>query len=1052
MTSSPTLHPLRITTFGGFSAEVGGTPIKPFISRKVDALLVYLACTRREHPREALGAMLWDDLTQERTMGNLRTALSDLQKQLGPYLAISRYTVGIDPAAPVWVDYGSVVQALNQADRTVALHETLSAVSADQLKDALLLYTGDFLRGFAIKSARGFEGWYLLEAERIRGHVIEAYGRLTDYAIAKRLYKQGIESAMRALQIDPLWEPAHRALIKLLALTGQRSQALAQYETCVKLLDEELGLEPDAQTEEVMEQIASGELAPQEEASSLGPIALPDLPFVARPALQQRLDSLLARPDVRVVSLVGPGGSGKTRLALDSAARLSDQFPDGAAVVALDHVQDAGGTIAAIVGTLRLSTSELPLERRLIEHLYGRELLLIFDTAEQVVGIADLVERLVTAARSIKVLVTSQTRLNIKAEHVIAVDGLEAPDEAAAAASDYPAVRLFALTVERLSGHVDLSEELNDVIELCRVVEGNPLAIELAAAWTRLMPTAQILDEIRRSGDFLTYTGTDVPERQRSMRAVFEWTWQHLDERDRRAATKLAVFNGDFWLDTAVAVTGEPALVLTSLADRSLMSVRGGRCHVHPLLRGFLAEKLAADPEIYEQAVEALCDEMVNWCHEIVPQLANYAANDSLAEFVQDIDNLNSAWQHAIQRRRADWVEPLTEGFFYYYKALNNYSEGVRHLQQALDVFDSARDHRLYARVSAYYHILLTATGGYSEVREALAAAIEQLPPDDLLLRRQSYAALAHAAYGQGDFEAAKVDFENALDYAQQMDDYQTAALILFRLGDIAAVYGSYEEARSLLMEGFAFNEDAATSNDRVRFLNLLADVDCKVGDYEAALRDADSALRAGTMIGSRVQRAVALATLGRASYGLGDYAAARDYLKRSVAQAEEIENRWGKAFALAHLVRVSWRLNEMTAARFHLDKASSIASELQSAWLTALVQRMRALPGVDRRAEPIQAAALAAHLAASIGAVPLQMGALSALAQALLHSGQVDDAVDLARVVLDEPRSEADAREACRLVLDTVPGTVTRPPITRQAAGELAVRLAVTSLSSLHG
>lgn len=253
-------------------------------------------------------------------------------------------------------------------------------------------------------------------------------------------------------------------------------------------------------------------------------------------------------------------------------------------------------------------------------------------------------------------------------------------------------------------------------------------------------------------------------------------------------------------------------------------------------------------------------------------------------------------------------------------------------------------------------------------------------------------------------------------------------------------------------MEGFSFNEDAATSNDRVRFLNLLADVDCKVGDYEGALRDAESALRAGTMIGSRVQRAVALATLGRASYGLGDYSAARDYLRRSVAQAEEIENRWGKAFALAHLVRVSWRLNEMTAARFHLDKASSIASELQSAWLTALVQRMRALPGVDRRGDPIQAAALAAHLAASIGAIPLQMEALSALAQALLHAGQIDDAVDLARVVLDEPRSEADAREACRAVLDTVPGAAARPLITRQAAVEIAVRLAVTSLSSLHG
>ena len=162
-------------------------------------------------------------------MGNLRTALSDLQKHLALYLVISRYSVGIAHEAPIWVDSIVLNKALDQADRILQLNETLNAAAADALSDALTLVNGDFLRGFAIKSARGFEGWYRLEAVRLRGRVIEAYGRLAEYAVGKRLYKQGIDYATRTLKFDPLWEPAHRSMMKLLALSGQRSQAIAQY-------------------------------------------------------------------------------------------------------------------------------------------------------------------------------------------------------------------------------------------------------------------------------------------------------------------------------------------------------------------------------------------------------------------------------------------------------------------------------------------------------------------------------------------------------------------------------------------------------------------------------------------------------------------------------------------------------------------------------------------------------------------------------------------------------------------------------------------------------
>lgn len=1040
MGTAPALKPLRIETLGGLRVMLGDAPAPGFISRKVDALLVYLACTRREHPRETLGELLWDDLSQERTMGNLRTALSDLQKHLAPYLIITRYSAGIAPDAPVNVDLVTLNRALDAADRALQLNECLTASDADALSDALQLVNGDFLRGFTVKAARGFEGWYTLEAERVRGRVIEAYGRLADHALGKRLFKQAAEYASRTLAFDPLWEPAHRIMMRALTFGGQRSQAINQYETCCKLLDEELGLEPEEETASLYEQIIAGEISAQAEAGSAPSLELPSTPFVPRPALEARIEGLLNRPEVRLISLVGPGGSGKTRLVLNAAAKLAGHFPDGIAFVPLERAEDITAAIATIVGALPIGPQDLSLERRLIEFLYGREMLLVLDTVERVSGIAAFVERLHTVARSSRILVTSQVPLNIKAEYAVTVGGMDVPPPDAADADQYPSVALFAQHAERIAGEFDLTAHLQDVAALCADVGGNPLAIELAAAWSRLMSPAQIRSEIQRSSDFLTSNANDIPDRHRSMRAVFDWMWARFSPDDRELAVKFAVFSGDFSPEIAAAVTGASPAMLHALADRSLIMLSGGRCRIHGLLRSFLIEKLHDQPALRDAVQRDHAVYMANWARGKIADLINHAANDSVAQMIRETDNLSTAWAYAIEARDLAVLEPLGEASFYFHRAMNRYGEGAALMDEAVAAA-AGHDTRIHGRFCAFAGVLHMSRSHYDQARVLLAEGISELKITDLQLLRIAHDALGGTAYAQGDYGAARASFETALDIAYQINDQRGAAYALFRLGDIQAVLGDYDGARALLTEGLSLGEDAASPHDRVRYLNLLADLACKSGDYEASHSYAEDALSAATVMGSRVQRGVALATLGRAAYGRKAYRESRDFLRRSIAQAEEIGNRWGKAFAQAYLARTCWQLNELAAARFHLEQAQAVANEIQSAWLMAFIQRLRALPNIERTGSPILALGVALHLARSIKAIPLALDALAALASSLLEVGEEEAAVQFAAATTADPTVEADARDIAMQVLAARPDLEVEQ-LTRDQAFDRAVSL----------
>ena len=341
------------------------------------------------------------------------------------------------------------------------------------------------------------------------------------------------------------------------------------------------------------------------EGTGGGATAPPATPFVGREADLAELAGLLATPACRLLTLIGPGGVGKTRLALRAAAeaRAAGAFPDGVHVVALQPLASAdllAGAVADAAGLAPAGARD-PTEH-LRDGLRGRAALLVLDNFEHLLEGAALLPPILAAAPGVRLLVTSREALALQEEWRYPVQGLPYPAGAGAAdlegPEDYAAVRLFAERARRVRRDFSLAEEGADVARLCRLVEGLPLALELAAAWTSVLSCAEIAADLALGLDVLATRLRDVPERHRSMRAVFDGSWARLDDHQRAVLARLSVFQGGFRREAAEAVAGAAPATLAALVDGSLLHLEpGGRYQLHELLRQYAEERLWERPE-----------------------------------------------------------------------------------------------------------------------------------------------------------------------------------------------------------------------------------------------------------------------------------------------------------------------------------------------------------------------------------------------------------------------------------------------------------------------
>ncbi|MGD9100534.1 MAG: BTAD domain-containing putative transcriptional regulator [Anaerolineae bacterium] len=509
------MNRLAISLLGPLRVTLDGKPATPFEADTARALLAYLA-THTEAPqrRETLAGLLWPEQPEPEALANLRQALKRLRGAIGdrdadpPFLHVSRKSIQFNPASDYWLDvaaFGDAIAA-SQEHRHRCLEACRSCMR--RLAEAIEVYRGDFLAGFSLPSVP-FEEWLLVQRERLHRQTLDALSHLAAYHERRGEWELAGRHARRQVELEPWRESAQRGLMRALALSGERGAALAQYEVCCRTLAEELGVEPEEETTALYERIRQGD-----ELESLSPVPPCNLPtyltpFVGREAVLAEIEERLGDPDCRLLSLVGPGGSGKTRLAVEAGAAQVAAFENGAFFVRLAPL----GSVEAIVPTVARALGfsfyaseggarQVEPRQQLLDYVRQKSLLLIMDNFEHLLDGVDLVTDILKTAPDVSILATSRARLNVQGEQLFPVAGMDVPDEemleeatqstrSARDATQYSAVKLFLSSARRVQPDFELtSDNLADVARICRLVQGMPLGILLAAGWVEMLTPA----------------------------------------------------------------------------------------------------------------------------------------------------------------------------------------------------------------------------------------------------------------------------------------------------------------------------------------------------------------------------------------------------------------------------------------------------------------------------------------------------------------------------------------------------------------------------------
>jgi len=663
---------LEISLFGAITLTINGEQISHAPTKSVFALLAYLVEDRnydQPHSREKLAELLWPGMPSGSGRKNLRQTIYELKRLLPddggiPTFITTRQNVQWNPKAEAIID-------------THCFEKYLGSPTIENLQQAIECYQRDFLVEFCLPNCAEFESWAQNRREYYRRRYRDALGTLADLDPP-----QAETYLRRVLESDPLDEEALCKLMTILVDRSARSDALRRYEKFRQQLADELGAIPHLDTVSLYEQILQGESggdSPPRSIPTKSPIItshLPTLltPFIGRHAEVEKITALLQKPVHHLITLTGPGGMGKTRLALRVASEVAETFPDGVYFAPLASVQSTEGIVSTLARSIKFSfyNEEETHKQQLLFYIREKQMLLIVDSFEHLIADSSLIAEILAKAPFVKLIVTSRLSLNLQGEQLYPVERMAIPDVSmenpVEEAKSFGAIQLFLSCARRARPTFVLTKEnVLAVIEICKLVQGMPLGIELAATWLELLPPNEIVKEITSNLDFLETDKANIPERQRSIRAVFESSLKLLSKEEKDAFLKLCVFVESFSIEAALQVSGASLRTLLGLVDKSwLQQIDEGRYQLHLLLHHYGLEHLNADPETWRGAKDAHATYFVEF---IAEQFARMCGPEQLAGVTAFEDeyntNIKATWDWLIAKGR--WEEitgPMALGFF----------------------------------------------------------------------------------------------------------------------------------------------------------------------------------------------------------------------------------------------------------------------------------------------------------------------------------------------------------------------------------------------------
>lgn len=924
---------------------------------KARALLFYLAVTGQRCRREVLVDLLWGEMAEAAARRNLTATLTSLRRELAPYLLVEPDEIAFNPAAPHFVDVLRFRQLL-AAGR--------AANDLAQVREAVALYRGDFLAGFTVKNATTFEEWAAAQREQLREQMLLALQLLLDEAVVRADYASGLDYANQLLAMDPWREIAHRQLMVLHAQSGRRDAALAQFELCRRILVEELGVDPMPETLALHARLLAADAPPAHN--------LPPQPnyFVGRTSELRQINEHLADDACRLLTIVGPGGIGKTRLALEAARHFTTpdrllspvNFVDGVYFVSLAGIAGAarpgaGGYQAdALLGAIAEAVSVnfeggADGRRYLLNFLRPKTLLLILDNFEHLLGnetplpALDLVEALLRQAPNVKILVTSRERLNLQEEWVLEVAGLDYPPAGApagqppvslAAINRYDAVALFVQRASQTrTGFTLAEEEMPAVVRLCQLLAGMPLGLELAATWLRDLSCAEVVAELERGMDFLATTLRNPPARHRSLRAVFDHSWQILSEQEQAILRKLSIFQGSFSREAAGAVAGASLPMLARLADKSLLrrsTDPGGRVRydLHEMVRQFAAEKLRADPAEEAQVQATHARYFADFLCAFEPDFLNERQTQAYTRMCEEIHNITAAWETACQQPPdadgVDTVQKFINSLGNFYTIHSQLIQGEAFAEKAVAYLRRADPadpvvQTILAKALTWQSIFQLALDKTAQAESNLAESYH------LAQQAEAPEQLASALGWQAIIARKKQDFGHmqqlaaqGLTIARQAQLWHLEARMLSHLANAALGMGAYTEARERIQQSLQMYLD----HNHLFYVDItrgtLATISGRLGDFDEAKQQWLQVLALQERMGSSHRRHALYVHLGAISQALGECDAARRYYSESIRFCQEVGLETQEAYGLAGLGDLARLLGEYTEAGYYLEQS----------------------------------------------------------------------------------------------------------------------------------
>ena len=871
---------VRVWLLGGFRVSVGHRTIngKEWRLRKAAALVKLLALSpgHRLH-REQIMDLLWSDLGRRAASNNLRVVIHAARRTLdldpnaaSVYLTLQGEQLALCPGERLWVD----VEAFEEAAATARRSGRLAAY-----RMALDLYAGDLL------PEDRYEEWAEEHRRRLRETFLSLLLGLARLHQERGEYDLAAEALRSVVSQEPTDEESHASLMRVYALSDRRGEAIAQYGRLREVLSAQVGAEPSSATRRLRDGIAAGRLPPAHPAgNSLGKpsaaskhnLPAPRTSFVGRELEMVEVKRKLAMTSL--LTLIGTGGSGKTRLALEVARDLLFAYPDGVWLVEVAPLSEGALVPQVVAGTLGVhEQSERSLLEGLIDALSDKEMLLILDNCEHLIdAAARLTDTLLDSCPRLRVLATSREPLRVTGEPGWLVPSLSAPAAQRSLTVEelegYESARLFADRASKRHPGFELTpDNATAVAQVCAGLEGIPLAIELAAARIGMLSVEQISERLEHSLKVLTGGERTADHRHQTLRAALDWSYELLNEPEQVLFRRLSAFAGGLTLEAAESVGAGGGIeeedvleILSHLVDKSLVVAeenweRGARYRLLEPVRQYAREKLRVSGEA-EAIGRQHAEFFLALAEEAEPELSKPQQAKWLDRLEAEHDNLRAALSWALERE-IDLGPRMAGALCRFWHTRGYLSEGRMYLEEAVARSD-----------------VVTAT-----------------------VRAKALDGLGWIAEPQGDYERARVAYEESLELYRSSNDRRGVANALGDLGSLALDRGDYARATSLLKESLTLHRELGSIEEVVGVLNGLGVLASANGDRERSVWYFREALALSRGSGSVRKNAVSLGNLGITMLVHGDTEQATALLEESLALFQDIGDSSNIAIGLMH-------------------------------------------------------------------------------------------------------------------------------------------------------